>query len=102
MKQTPITKAIEQLNSKITISKQDMEYYRQTAQMNSVKTEHDIQNGLLHAIQILTELLPYEREVIQEAYYDGSVASKSISFNGIANYKNSTDYFTKTFTENGK
>ena len=50
----------------------------------------------------LYSLLPYEREVIQEAYYDGSVASKSISFNGIANYKNSTDYFTKTFIDLNK
>lgn len=97
MTQTPLQRAIEQLNSKITISKQDMEYYRQTAQMNSVKTEHDIQNGLLQSIQILTDLLPYEREVIESAYEIGGIESKALAVNGFSKYKNSTDYFTKTF-----
>lgn len=85
-KQTALQKAIEQISQ-----------YRDT--YNPMCDEFTI---IDKCVDTLTELLPYEREVIQEAYYDGGVASKSISFNGIANYKNSTDYFTKTFTENGK
>lgn len=100
MTQTPLQRAIEQLNSKITISKQDMEYYRKTAQMNSVRTEHDIQNGLLQSIQILSDLLPYEREVIEWAYSDGANDEAFGRLLGsVADI--STDYFTKTFTNNG-
>ena len=102
MKQTPITKAIEQLNSKITISKQDMEYYRQTAQMNSVKTEHDIQNGLLHAIQILTDLLPYEREVIEQTFQDADDDRVAYENGNGIKYLNPNHYFTKTFIDLNK
>ena len=100
MAQTAITKAIEQLQSKIAISKQDMEYYRKTILMGSVRSEHDIQTGLLQSIQILTDLLPYERETIEAAYKVGGINSKAISFNGISEYKNEQDYFTKTYNQN--
>lgn len=92
MTQTPLQKAIEQLNGKITISKQDMEYYRKTAQMNSVRTEHDLQNGLLQSIQILTDLLPYEREVIEGAFSDGN-----FNMHDANPHNTKSDYFTKTF-----
>ena len=96
MAQTALQKAIEQLQSKIAISKQDMEYYRQNIQMDSVRTEHDIQTGLLQSIQILTDLLPYERETIEAAYSDG-VNDEAFGrlLGSVAD--NSTDYFTKTY-----
>ena len=97
MAQTALQKAIEQIKSKIAISKQDMEYYRQTIQMDSVRTEHDIQTGLLQSIQILTDLLPYERETIEAAYKDGGINSKAMAVNGFSKYNNSQDYFTKTY-----
>lgn len=94
MAQTALQKAIEQLQSKIAISKQDMEYYRKTILMGSVRSEHDIQTGLLQSIQILTDLLPYERETIESAYEDGST---NLEF-GTPSYVHKTDYFTKTYT----
>jgi hypothetical protein len=95
MAQTAITKAIEQLQSKIAISKQDMEYYRKTILMGSVRSEHDIQTGFLQSIQILTDLLPYEREQIETAYEEGST---NLEF-GTPSYLHKTDYFTKTYTQ---
>jgi len=86
MAQTALQRAIEQLQSKIAISKQDMEYYRQTIQMDSVCTEHDIQTGLLQSIQILTSLLPYERETIEGAHKDWQ-------------FTNAENYFTKTYNQ---
>jgi hypothetical protein len=80
MAQTALQRAIEQI-------KADGQY----------KHIH-YQSACDKAIQILTDLLPYEREVIQKAYYDGNAASKSMSFNGISEYINSQDYFTKTYT----
>ena len=78
-----------------------MEYYRKTAQMNSVRTEHDLQNGLLQSIQILTDLLPYERDVIEGAYKQGDYDCGRGEFGGIPEFRNKSDYFTKTFTNNG-
>jgi hypothetical protein len=98
MAQTALQKAIEQIKSKIAISKQDMEYYRQTIQMDSVRTEHDIQTGLLQSIQILTNLLPYERETIEAAYRQGDDDCGSCEFGGVADFLNEQDYFTKTYT----
>jgi hypothetical protein len=91
MAHTALQKAIQQLQSKVAISKQDMEYYRQTIQMDSVRTEHDIQTGLLQSIQILTDLLPYERETIEAAY--GDAIQRPYLF------ENRNDYFTKTYNQ---
>ena len=88
MAHTALQKAIQQLQSKVAISKQDMEYYRQTIQMDSVHTEHDIQTGLLQSIQILTDLLPYERETIEAAYGD-AIHNED--------FDSQKDYFTKTY-----
>jgi phage shock protein A len=100
MAQTALQKAIQQLQSKIAISKQDMEYYRQTIQMDSVRTEHDIQTGLFQSIQILTDLLPYERETIEAAYIEGDTDGSSETMGGMGNRNNRgyQDYFTKTYT----
>jgi len=97
MAQTALQRAIEQLQSKIAISKQDMEYYRKTILMGSVRSEHDIQTGLLQSIQILTALLPYERETIEAAYEIG-VNDEAFGrlLGSVAD--NSQDYFTKTYT----
>ena len=48
------------------------------------------------AIQILTELIPYERETIEAAYKDGST---NLEF-GTPSYVHKTDYFTKTYNQN--
>jgi hypothetical protein len=81
-KQTAITKAIKQLKANSIIEiRQDI--YR---------------DAINNAIQILTDLLPYEREVIEDAYEIGGIESKALSVHGFSKYKNSTDYFTQTFT----
>lgn len=100
MADTAITKALQQLQSKISISKQDMEYYRQTIQMGSVRSEHDIQTGLLQSIQILTELLPYERETIEAAYIKGDNDCWENEFASGAEFTDKQDYFTKTYNQN--
>lgn len=85
-KQTPITKAIEELkvNSIIEIRP---DIYR-----------HAINN----AIQVLTDLLPYEREVIEDAYGQGDYDCGRGEFGGTPEFIDKSDYFTKTFTDNGK
>jgi hypothetical protein len=98
MAQTALQKAIEQLQSKIAISKQDMEYYRKTILMGSVRSEHDIQTGLLQSIQILTDLLPYERETIEAAYGQGSKDMDKAHCLMTWEHSDKTDYFTKTYT----
>lgn len=82
MTQTPLQKAIEQLKEKIE---------------NSNYALYAI--GCKDAIQILTDLLSYEREVIELAYGDG-VNDEAFGrlLGSVAD--NSTDYFTKTFTNN--
>ena len=81
MTQTPISKAIEQLNGLINMYE---------GMDNAVTCFKD-------AIQILTELLPYEREVIEGAYSDGANDEAFGRLLGSV-ADNSTDYFTKTFT----
>ena len=81
MAQTAITKAIEQIKQDIENS--NYAIYRVACQ---------------DAIQILTDLLPYDRETIETAYNVGGINSKAISFNGISEYRNTQDYFTKTYT----
>lgn len=80
MTQTPISKAIEQLKEKIENSNYAL-----------------YAKGCEDAIDILTDLLPYEREVIEIAYSDG-VNDEAFGrlLGSVAD--NSTDYFTKTFT----
>jgi len=52
-------------------------------------------------LNILTDLLQYEREVIEEAYGQGDYDCGKGEFGGTPEFANKTDYFTKTFTENG-
>jgi hypothetical protein len=98
MAQTALQKAIYELQSKIAISKQDMEYYRQNIQMDSVRTEHDIQTGLLQSIQILIDILPYERETIEAAYGQGDYDCGKSEFGSSPDFIDKHDYFTKTYT----
>jgi len=85
-KQTALTKAIEQINQ------------------FHVKYDH-LDNMLISkddVLKALTDLLPYEREVIEQIYED--VDDDRISYHAgeKVKYHNSTDYFTQTFTDNGK
>lgn len=84
MTQTPITKAIEQLKGLINMYE---------GMDNAVTCFKD-------AIQILTDLLPYEREVIEGAYNQGDYDCGRGEFGGIPEFRNKSDYFTKTFTNN--
>jgi hypothetical protein len=77
MADTALTKAIEKI-------KADSEY----------KHIH-YQSACDKAIQILTDLLPYERETIEAAYEDGST---NLEF-GTPSYVHKTDYFTKTYNQ---
>jgi hypothetical protein len=70
MADTAITKAIQQLQSKIT------EY---DGVDNAATCFND-------AIQILTDLLPYERETIEAAHKDWQ-------------FTNAENYFTKTYNQ---
>ncbi len=89
MSKTPIQTAIEQICLEINKSNSDIEYYKSKMMMSSVRSEHDIQTGLQRALNILTALLPTEREVIEEAWCDGE--------NG---YGAASDYFTTKFNDN--
>jgi hypothetical protein len=83
MAQTAITKALQQLQSKI-------------------KDYDGIDNAATcfnDAIQILTDLLPYERETIEAAYGQGDINNSSIIYNDNPNHDNSGDYFTKTYNQ---
>ena len=80
MTQTPISKAIEQLKEKIK---------------NSNYALYTI--GCEDAIQILTDLLPYEREVIEQIYEDVDDDRIAYQAGEKVKYHSSTDYFTKTF-----
>jgi hypothetical protein len=77
MTQTAITKAIKELKEKIE---------------NSNYALYAL--GCEDAIEILTDLLTYERETIEAAYEDGST---NLEF-GTPDYLHKTDYFTKTYT----
>jgi hypothetical protein len=81
MAQTAITKAIKELKEKIE---------------NSNYALYAL--GCEDAIEILTDLLTYERETIEAAYKDGGINSKAMAINGFSNYNNSQDYFDKTYT----
>ncbi len=80
MAQTALTKALQQI-------KADSEY----------KHIH-YQSACDKAIQILTDLLPYEREQIEAAYGDG-VNDEAFGrlLGSVAD--NSQDYFTKTYNQ---
>lgn len=81
MTQTPLTKAIKQLS-------QYRDNHNKMCDTNMI----DI------CIDKLTDLLPYEREVIEGAYNQGS--SDEIVDNEFQQFESSSDYFTKTFTNN--
>ena len=79
-KQTPISKAIE------AIRKAPTDFNHKD---DATLTVDDVLN-------ILTDLLPYEREVIEGAYSDGANDEAFGRLLGSV-ADNSTDYFTKTF-----
>jgi hypothetical protein len=82
-KQTALTKAIGAINQ------------------FHVKYDH-LDNMLINkddVLTALTDLLPYEREVIEGAFGVGRLDGMHDDL--LRLYDNSTDYFTKTFTDNG-
>jgi hypothetical protein len=84
MAQTAITKAIEQIKGL------------------HVKYDH-LDNMLLNrddTIDILTDLLPYERETIEAAYRDGSKDMDKAHWQVDREHSDSQDYFTKTYNQN--
>lgn len=82
MAQTPITKAIEQLKEKIENSNYAL-----------------YAKGCEDAIDILTALLPYEREIIESAYQlgDDDANRENIGDVGDRQYINKKDYFITTY-----
>jgi hypothetical protein len=81
MADTALSKAIEQI-------KADGQY----------KHIH-YQSACDKAIQILTDLLPYERETIEAAYNQGADDLGASEFGSIRGYRNKQDYFTKTYNQ---
>jgi hypothetical protein len=86
MAQTAITKAIEQIKDNIENS--NYAIYRVACQ---------------DAIQILTDLLPYERETIEAAYregsYDNNADHTATCEDKDRQFDNSQDYFTKKYNQ---
>lgn len=85
-KQTALQKAIVELQSRID--------------ENTTEDESMYLNGI---IKQLTDLLPYEREVIEDVYEQADSDGSAETMGGMANrqYKGFNDYFNKTFTDNG-
>ena len=89
-KQTPLTKAIEHVENKIVESNEKMK----SGIPDTAKTILRYEIATLNKVVLhLYSLLPYEREVIEGAFEDGST---NLDF-GTPNYTYKTDYFTKTF-----
>lgn len=84
-KQTALQKAIDRINSLINMY---------DGMDNAVTCFKD-------SIQILTDLLQYEREVIEQIYEDVDDDRIAYQAGEKVKYHNSNDYFTKTFTDNG-
>jgi hypothetical protein len=81
MAQTALQKAIEQI-------KADSQY----------KNIH-YQSACDMAIQILTSLLPYERETIEAAYRQGSKDMDKAHWQVDREHSDKQDYFTKTYNQ---
>ena len=52
------------------------------------------------AIQILTDLLPYERETIEDAFEDGNQNGSTYPQGFCGDATSKYDYFTKTYNQN--
>jgi hypothetical protein len=83
MAQTALQKAVQQLSE-----------YRDT--YNPMCDEFTI---IDKCIDELTDLLPYERVSVEAAYNIGAINGKLQSFNGISEFRNAKDYFTKTYNQ---
>lgn len=81
MTQTPISKAIQYVKEEL-LSNED----------------NTIRQSAKHAIQILTDLLPYEREVIEGAYIQGKNDESDTWVANEPKFTDKSDYFAKTFT----
>ena len=81
-KQTALQKAIQSVGDRMNATNNEAIY----GELNKVHI-------------ILKTLLPYEREVIQSTYRSGLSDGNNEPI--LRLYDNSTDYFTKTFTDNG-
>ena len=79
-KQTALTKAIVELQSRID--------------ENTTEDESMYLNGI---VKQLTDLLPYEREVIEDAYEKGIYNVTCDAMGLDVDYANKSDYFEKAF-----
>lgn len=87
MKDTPIQKAIAELENKKYIG---VAVGSQRHKTNLMINEH---------IAILQSLLPYERDCIEGAYDAGFNAGALLSDARAADYDSAQDYFTNTFKQ---
>ena len=88
MKQTPITKSIEQ----IRIQAED---YRKRGNYEQDFMLIHKSEALFDSIKLLQSLLPYERECIEGAYADGAILSDFTR----EPTEEAQDYFTNTYNQ---
>lgn len=84
MSKTPIQQAIEQI------------------QKNAKYTALHYQSACDDCIAILTDILPTERDVIEEAWDTGKQDGKDMGYHGRAEHTSANHYFTTKFNDNEK
>ena len=90
MKQTPITKSIEQ----IRIQAED---YRKRGNYEQDFMLIHKSEALFDSIKLLQSLLPYERECIEGAYDAGIATTSGMQ---TSDFKCGTKYYSQTFNHN--
>jgi hypothetical protein len=83
MVQTALQKAVHQIRNEPT----DFNY------------KDDATLTVENVLDILTSLLPYERETIEAAYNQGDYDCGQSEFGSGAEFRNGNDYFTKTYNQ---
>lgn len=87
--QTPIAIAIEKL-------KESAEFIN----ADDSREDRYYQSGLKEAIEVLTELLPQEKEMVEKAESDGFTDAWELTVKGGKNkYKNAQQYFEENYTQ---
>ena len=94
MTQTPIQKSIQYFNENLNGLRFNI---MEMTSKREIDKNRLIEKTLVQVVKDLTDLLPYEREVIEGAYSDGANDEAFGRLLGSV-ADNSTDYFTKTFT----
>lgn len=96
MTQTPIQKSIQYFNENLNGLRFNI---MEMTSKREIDKNRLIEKTLVQVVKDLTDLLPYEREVIEGAYNQGDEDRYNMSLlREKPKYHNSTDYFTKTFT----